>query len=627
MIRRLIAAAMVCAAPAVAQEAAAPTPLPMATVDNSPLLVSADMRDGVDLSGPWHYSVDPFRAGLAGFHGEAPGESQQRYLDLDVAKAMKDDNRAMYEFDLARSPVTTLPSSWLTEAPELRYYQGLMWYQRTFPAPAARKGRYFIRFGAANYATVVYLNGKPVGRHEGGFTPFAFEVTKLLRPGDNQITVGVDSQATEATVPPPVTDWENYGGITRPIRLISTPDTYVDDAWVRLTRDGQLAVDAHLDGAQAGNHAIRLKIAALGVDLAGTTDAKGDWRATVAAPRTLVRWSPEQPKLYDVTIASGDDQWRDRIGFRTIEVRGPDILLNGKPIFLRGISLHEEELGAEPTRAMTPAAARALLSEIKDGLHGNYVRLAHYPHSEVMTRLADEMGIIVWSEVPVYWRVAWSNPDTLATARNMIAENIMRDRNRASIAIWSVANETPVTDARNTFLRTLIGDVRKLDGTRLVSAALLTERSQGADGKPIIAMADPLADALDVVAINTYFGWYTPDRLEDLASFSFRVPANKPLIFSEFGADAKAGFHDLRGMPEKFSEEYQAEFYRKTLGMVDRIPTLRGMSPWILKDFRSPRRQNPDFQQGWNRKGLISETGQRKQAFGVLAGYYQSKER
>jgi len=627
MIRRLIAAAMVCAAPAVAQEAAAPTPLPMATVDNSPLLVSADMRDGVDLSGPWHYSVDPFRAGLAGFHGEAPGESQQRYLDLDVAKAMKDDNRAMYEFDLARSPVTTLPSSWLTEAPELRYYQGLMWYQRTFPAPAARKGRYFIRFGAANYATVVYLNGKPVGRHEGGFTPFAFEVTKLLRPGDNQITVGVDSQATEATVPPPVTDWENYGGITRPIRLISTPDTYVDDAWVRLTRDGQLAVDAHLDGAQAGNHAIRLKIAALGVDLAGTTDAKGDWRATVAAPRALVRWSPEQPKLYDVTIASGDDQWRDRIGFRTIEVRGPDILLNGKPIFLRGISLHEEELGAEPTRAMTPAAARALLSEIKDGLHGNYVRLAHYPHSEVMTRLADEMGIIVWSEVPVYWRVAWSNPDTLATARNMIAENIMRDRNRASIAIWSVANETPVTDARNTFLRTLIGDVRKLDGTRLVSAALLTERSQGADGKPIIAMADPLADALDVVAINTYFGWYTPDRLEDLASFSFRVPANKPLIFSEFGADAKAGFHDLRGMPEKFSEEYQAEFYRKTLGMVDRIPTLRGMSPWILKDFRSPRRQNPDFQQGWNRKGLISETGQRKQAFGVLAGYYQSKER
>jgi beta-glucuronidase len=624
LLKRLVAAAILLAVPAVAAETPAPV-LPLVTVKNSPLLVSADMRDGLDLSGPWHYSIDPFRAGLAGFHGETPGESQLRWRDVNTRKAMRDDNRALYEFDMANSAITTLPGSWLTAAPELRYYQGLIWYQRNFPVAADRKGRYFLRFGAANYSTTVYLNGTPLGRHEGGFTPFSFEVTKLLRAGDNQITVGVDSQATEATVPPPVTDWENYGGITRSIRLISTPDTYVDDAWVRLTRDGRMAVDAHLDGAGAANRPLHLKIPELGLDLAGTTDAKGDWRATFAAPRALVRWSPDSPKLYDVTIAAGNDNWKDRIGFRTIEVKGADILLNGKPIFLRGISLHEEELGNNPTRAITPGAARALLSEIKYGLHGNYVRLAHYPHAEEMTRMADEMGLIVWSEVPVYWRVAWSNPDTLATARNMIAENIVRDRNRASIAVWSVANETPITDARNTFLRTLVSDVRALDDTRLVSAALLTERSIGPDGKPVIALADPLADALDLVAINTYFGWYTPDRLEDLAGFTFKVPANKPLIFSEFGADAKAGFHDLRAMPQKFSEEYQAAFYRKTLGMVDKIPTLRGMSPWILKDFRSPRRQEPEFQQGWNRKGLISETGQRKQAFSVLADYYRGK--
>ncbi|MEI9927521.1 MAG: glycoside hydrolase family 2 TIM barrel-domain containing protein [Sphingomonas sp.] len=423
-------------------------------------------------------------------------------------------------------------------------------------------------------------------------------------------------------MPPTVTDWEDYGGITRPVRLINTPDTYVDDAWVRLTRDGRLAVDAHLDGPGAASRAVHLRIAALGMDLAGTTDGKGDWRTTVAAPRALVRWSPDRPRLYDVTIDAGEDQWHDRIGFRTIEVRGADILLNGKPIFLRGISLHEEELGSAPTRAMTPAAARALLGEIKDGLHGNYVRLAHYPHSEVMTRTADELGILVWSEVPVYWLVAWSNPDTLATARNMVAENILRDRNRASIAIWSIANETPVNDARNSFLRTLVGDVRALDDTRLVSAALLVERSQGSRG-PVMTMADPLADALDIVAINTYNGWYTPDRLADLAGFTWQVPADKPLIFSEFGADAKAGFHDPAG-PQKYSEEYQADFYRATLAMVDKLPTLRGMSPWILKDFRSPRRQNPDFQQGWNRKGLISETGQHKLAFDVLAQYYET---
>lgn len=607
---RLALLAAVVAGPAAGQEAPRPTPL----------LVAADLREATDLSGPWHYSIDPFRAGVAGFHGEAPDAGQQRWREVDVRSAMAQDSRTLYEFDLARSPLTSLPSSWLTTAPELRHYQGLMWYQRTFTAPAQRHGRYFLRFGAANYATRVYLNGQPVGEHEGGFTPFAFDVTRLLRDGVNQITVGVDSQATEATVPPPVTDWENYGGITRAVTLVSTPDTYVDDAWVRLSRDGSLAVDVHLDGPQAANRPVQLRIPELGLNRAGTTDAHGDWRSTMTAPRALVRWSPERPRLYDVTVTAGEDHWRDRIGFRTIAVRGADILLNGKPVFLRGISMHEEELGAEPTRAMTPAASRALLSEIKDGLHGNFVRLAHYPHSDVTLRLADELGLLVWSEVPVYWRVAWSNPDTLVRARTMLAENILRDRNRAAIAIWSVANETPVTDARNTFLRTLVSDVRRLDDTRLVSAALLVERDKSTD-HPIMTLADPLASSLDVLAINTYNGWYTPDRLGDLASSEWRVPSDKPLVFSEFGADARAGFHDPVNK-QKFSEDFQADYYRATLDMASKLPTLRGMSPWILKDFRSPRRQNPDFQQGWNRKGLISETGQRKAAFDVLANYY-----
>ena len=617
-VQLLMAGAILCAAAVTHAVSAAP---------EGHLLVSADLRPGLDLSGTWHYSIDPYRSGLAGFHGEPPDAGQQRWRDVDVRKAMADDNRVLYEFDLAHSPVTTLPSSWLTEAPELRHYQGLIWYQRTFKAPLQklRGERQFLRFGAANYKTVVYVNGELAGRHEGGFTPFAFEVTKLLRDeGENQVTVGVDSQATPATVPPPVTDWENYGGITRPVRLIATPATYVDEAWLRLTRDGQLAIDAQLDGAQAAHQAIHLRIAELGLDVAGTTDAQGHWRATLAAPRALSRWSPESPKLYEVAIDAGEDHWRDRIGFRTIEVRGADILLNGKPVFLRGISLHEEEIGTNPTRNITPDAARALLGEVRDGLHGNFVRLAHYPHSEVMTRMADEMGLLVWSEVPVYWLVAWSNPDTLAAARKMLAENILRDRNRASIAIWSVANETPLSEARNAFLRTLVGDVRRLDDTRLVSAALLVERDPKA-GVPTMTMTDPLAQALDVIAINTYNGWYTPDRLADLPGSVWQLPADKPLIFSEFGADAKAGFMDARSGPRKFSEEFQADYYRNTLAMADKVPTLRGLSPWILKDFRSPRRQNPDFQQGWNRKGLISETGQRKQAFKVLAEDYEKR--
>ncbi|HVI97644.1 MAG TPA: glycoside hydrolase family 2 TIM barrel-domain containing protein [Sphingomonas sp.] len=589
-----------------------------------PVLASGDLRAHRDLSGLWHYSVDPYRDGTAGFHGGDPGLGHRRYDTTDVAAAMRDDPGALYEYDMARSPTATLPSSWLTHDVTMRHYQGLVWYQRTFQADPKPSERQFLRFGAVNYRARVFVNGKPVGAHEGGFTTFAFEVTGLVKKGENQITVGVDSDRSDTDLPPPVTDWETYGGITRAVTLVTTPALYVDDAWVRLTRDGRIAVDAMLDGEGAAGHALTLAIPELGLRLEGKADAQGRWSASVPPPAALERWSPETPRLYDVTITAGDDVWKDRIGFRTIAVRGDDILLNGKPIWLAGIALHEEEFGADPTRAITPEAARALLTEIKQGLHGNYVRLAHYPHSEVTTRMADELGLLVWSEIPIYWRVAFDNSQTLATARHMLAEEILRDRNRASIAIWSVGNETPVSDARNTFLATLAKDAHALDDTRLVSAALLVGRKQEG-GTSVFTIDDPLIPSLDVMAVNTYNGWYTPDALKDLPSFVWRSAYKKPLLFSELGAGALAGEHDP-ARTHKFSEEFQADYYRYTLQMAAKIPFLRGMSPWVLKDFRSPRRQHPVYQQGWNRKGLLSETGVRKQAFDVLADYYAGVE-
>lgn len=586
-----------------------------------PILTSADMRPSQSLDGAWHWSVDPYRDGKAGFHGGMPGESSRRWSDVVQADAMHDNPRALYEFDMQRSPVVHLPGSWIGHAAEMRYYQGLVWYQRTFEAAKPVPGtRVFLRFAAADYTADVYLNGKSVGTHKGGFTPFAFDVTGLLRAGSNQITIGVDSARTDNDVPPPVTDWETYGGITRSVSLITVPETFVDDAWIRLGRDGRIHADVRLEGQQAPNRDVRVRMPALGLTLSGTTGPDGAWTGNAPVPRGLKRWSPEAPTLYDVRIESGTDVLEDRVGFRTIETRGTQILLNGKPVFLRGISMHEEELGKDPVRAITPAAARALLTEIKKGLNGNFVRLAHYPHSEVMTRMADELGLIVWSEVPVYWRVNWDNPATLADARAQLRENILRDRNRASIGLWSVANETPVGDARNAFLRTLITDVRALDDSRLVTAALLSKR----EGK-VMSIDDPLVADLDVMAINTYNGWYSQDPLADIPGFEWRSPTSKPLIFSEFGADAQAGNHDATADPHKFSEEFQAEYYRQTLAMAAKVPFLAGLSPWLLKDFRSPRRQHPVFQQGWNRKGLISETGARKAAFFVLAEEYRKR--
>ena len=341
-------------------------------------------------------------------------------------------------------------------------------------------------------------------------------------------------------------------------------------------------------------------------------------------PAGLQRWSPESPKLYEVQVQAGDDRMSDRIGFRTIKVVGENILLNGKSIFLRGISMHEEEFGPTPARIITPQAARALLSEIKVGLNGNYVRLSHYPHSELTVRMADEMGLLVWSEIPVYWSVDFKSPKALLTARKMMAENILRDRNRASVFVWSVGNETPGTPERLHFHSVLADDTRALDPTRLVSAALWADKKREGGRNLQAKITDPLAAKLDILAINTYTGWYGDDTLEDITTTTWSNLHGKPMVLSEFGADAKAGYHEPV-TKAKYSEEFQAQFYTNTLKMADNISFLRGISPWILKDFQSPRREHPVFQNGWNRKGVVSETGQRKLAFHVLADHFKRK--
>jgi len=235
------------------------------------------------------------------------------------------------------------------------------------------------------------------------------------------------------------------------------------------------------------------------------------------------------------------------------------------------------------------------------------------------------MGLIVWSEIPVYWRIDWENEDTLGLAKNMIRENIMRDRNRASILFWSVGNETPISETRNKFMTALIDQTRSLDPTRLVTAALMVSKED--EGGVLTArIVDPLAQQLDVLAVNTYDGWYGPVPVNKVSDIRWALDQNKPLMISEFGAGAFVGLSGEK-TPRKFSLEYQNEIYRETLEMSEQIPSLRGISPWILKDFRSPRRQHSIYQNGWNRKGIISETGERKPAFFTLSDHYADIEK
>jgi beta-glucuronidase len=410
-------------------------------------------------------------------------------------------------------------------------------------------------------------------------------------------------------------DWWNYGGLTRDVTLIETPRTFIRDYSLALdpTRPERITGFVQLDGPELAQR-IRVSVGDAG-EARATTDSQG--RATFELPAPSALWSPQQPRLLAVRAESETDSLEERIGFRTIRTRDQDILLNGRPLFLRGISLHEEAPGREG-RATTPEDARALLGWAKE-LGANFVRLAHYPHNEHIVRAADEIGLLVWSEIPVYWTIDWANAATLGEARRTLAAMIERDRNRASVIFWSIGNETPPTEARLGFMRDLALLARRLDPTRLITAALelrfLSNES--------VTVDDPLGEFLDVLGCNEYLGWYY-GSLDAIERTSWSTPYRKPLIISEFGADAKFG---LRGSDRaRFTEEHQAAFYEQQISMLRRIPFLRGVSPWILKDFRSPKRPLSGIQDYWNRKGLISEKGERKEAFGVLQRYYREIE-
>jgi beta-glucuronidase len=569
-----------------------------------------------NLDGRWNYIVDPYETGFYDYRHQpfdASASGKGGFYDDRVAK----DKGELVEYSFAQSPTLKIPGDWNSQAEKLQLYEGTVWLRRQFTAAPQAGKRYYLYFGAVNYEAHVYLNGKKLGTHRGGFTPFQFDVGALLRAGENTLVVKVSNVRQQDQIPTVNTDWWNYGGITRDVLLAEVPENHISDYKVQLAKGklGRIEGYVQLAGPQRAGQAVTLRIPEAGVEQRVQTDANG--RAALGVNVAKLRlWSPEQPFLYKVELASASDVVKDRIGLRTIETRGRDILLNGRPVFLRGISLHDEN-PLIPGRLRGEGDMRMMLQWAKE-LNANYVRLAHYPHSETMMRLADEMGLMVWAEVPVYWTISWTNPDTYDNARQQLTDLIVRDKNRASVVIWSIGNETPVSEPRNAFMGKLAATARAQDDTRLVAAALEVHRVGNE-----VTVADPLGDLLDLVSFNEYAGWYWSNTKEML-NFHFNISANKPVVITEFGADALAGFH--ADDATRWSEEYQDLLYRNQITMLSAIPGLRGITPWILVDFRSPKRLNPTFQDFWNRKGLISETGVKKQAFHTLKQYYERIE-
>ena len=578
----------------------------------APQIVNVYGRQTVSLDGVWKTIVDPYENGYYNYRMAPHDEESSYFADRDFDA----DRTVLYEYNFNTDRTLTVPGDWNTQRDKLYYYEGTVWYRNIFDYKPQKDRRTFIYFGAANYEAVVGLNGRKIARHVGGYTPFNVEVTGRLKETGNSLIVKVDNKRHADGVPTLNSDWWNYGGLTRSVMIVETPMTFIRDYSVQLDPDDHKKIEGwiQLDGEQSEQY-VEISIPELNAVKTVRTDSKGF--AEFAIRTKPVYWSPENPKLYDVNITSETDSVSDRIGFRTVKTRGTEILINGEPVFCKGVSIHEEMPYSGSGRAYSEEHARILLGWAKE-MGCNFVRLAHYPHNEHMVRVAEEMGLMVWSEIPVYWTIQFENPETYANAEAQLVDMITRDRNRANVIIWSVANETPHGDARLEFLKKLIAKTREMDPTRLVSAAMEKDNIDAVT----VTVKDELVDYVDLISFNQYVGWYDGSS-EKCDRMNWVFDIRKPVFISEFGGGAVYGRHG--DVTERFTEEYQEDLYQRSVNMLDRIEGLAGTTPWILKDFRSPRRQIVGIQDDFNRKGLISDQGGKKKAFYVMKRWYDNK--
>ena len=580
-----------------------------AAAQECPQITNVINREKISLNGEWNYIVDVQEEGYYDYRmnptpwGFFLNQKPQHPEDL-------------IEYDFDKAATMQIPSDWNTKDERLFFYEGTVWFKKSFNYNKKAGKRAFLYFGAVNYESIVYLNGKRLGRHEGGFTPFNFDVTDVINNGDNFVIIKVDNKRRKENVPTQIFDWWNYGGITRDVYIIETEDVFIQNYKFDLDKSNrnQIFYSITLNRNAAGAK-VEVFIPELKVKQILTSDRSGNLSGSINA-KNLVLWSPENPKLYDVELKLGGTVLKDQIGFRTIETQGKKILLNGKPIFLRGISIHEEKSDGGG-RANSTDDAKRLLSWAKE-LGCNFVRLAHYPHNEFMVREAEREGILVWSEIPVYWTIDWENPSTLLNAQRQLTDMISRDQNRANIIIWSIANETPHGSAREQFLESLAKQARALDTTRLISMAMEVTSASNYVNR----LNDNMNRFVDVISFNQYIGWYRD--VNDAAKMTWDIPYNKPVIISEFGGGAKYGFHGAAN--QRWTEEFQENLYKENTAMLDKIDGLAGTTPWILKDFRSPRRVLDGVQDYYNRKGLFSDKGEKKLAFYVLKKWYEGKK-
>jgi beta-glucuronidase len=568
-------------------------------------MVNAGARNTSSLNGKWTVIIDPGGA----------GDYKQVWQEK---KPQKKTDFVEYSFD--GGPELQVPGDFNSQMRELTYLEGTVWYKKKFNCSITKGKRLFLHFGAVNYMADVYLNGEKIGSHEGGFTPFQFEITAKVKDGDNTVIVKANNNRQGNGLPGYGYDWFNYGGITRDVNLIETNETFIEDYFIQLKKGNMNTVLGwvKLNGAGSKQN-VEVEIPELKLSYKAKTNTNG--LATVEFKSAFKLWSPENPKLYKVIVKYGSDSLADYIGFRTIEVKAGKVFLNGNPVFLKAVNIHEEN-PYKKARAVTDGDNRVLLESAKD-LGCNFVRLAHYPYNENMIREAEKMGLMVWSELPVYQHIQFSDSLVPRKLETMLNEMVGRDKNRCGVVVWSLSNETySGTPNRTKTLVELTRKCKALDSTRMIVHVINTQSYVN----NTFNVWDTLYKYSDLIAINEYIGWYIPWQGKPSETKWNTAFPDKPVFISEFGGEALYGNKNVPTDEAAFwSEEYQETIYKNQVEMFGTIPNLCGVCPWLLFDYRSLGRMNQVYQKGYNRKGLISENGEKKKAWYIMNEYYKRK--
>lgn len=534
------------------------------------------------------------------------------------------------------------------EGRKFRDHVGKVVYERTVEmAHPPKKSCVYLNFESVTHSCRVFWNGSLLGSHKGGFLPFEFDITDRIRPGTNRLTVIADNVIDHTTLPVgtiqersfpgtepqlmdfPNFDFFNYSGIMRPVSLTIMPEHHIDRIMVFGTAEGRFSYRIETNGPGTVYAEIRdgEKVLWAGSEI----EAEGS-----LAGVTL--WSPENPKLYDLCVTftgsdGSEDHYTESFGFRTITICDCCLYLNGKRLYLKGFGKHED----------VPVLGRALSDayNVKDialmkWMGANSFRTSHYPYSEEMLRLCDRTGILVIDETPAVgmhttftatgMRVdvkekTWDTLQTMDHHQEVLRDLIARDQNHPCVIMWSVANE-PASEEPGAYayFAPLFDYVRRTDPQhRPVTFA--------AHGEAEVD-TDEVSPLCDVLLLNRYYGWYHEEgNLEaaeallsdELDRYHEKYP-DKPVMLSEFGADAVAGFHDTT--PLMFSEEFQREMIRVYCEVMDRKDYICGEHVWNFADFATA--ESVKRVQG-NKKGVFTRERKPKLAAWYLKERWHKK--